>query len=159
MTVKPTAPLAPHPALDVTKSSGVGSESKKPAPARARPWTWTRIVRYVSLYYLVNVIGVGITIEGFRRLVAAGDTDLWARARATGVVAAGNLLRGVAAAGEEPVGHAAVGPRRHGRVHAGVRGRGPLRPHHHGRVRLLLPLPASVLIHISVYVLKSYIVS
>ena len=96
MAVKPTAPAAPHPTLDVTKSSGVGTESKKPAPARA--WTWTRIVRYVSLYYLVNVIGVGITIEGFRRLVAAGDTDLWARARATGVVAAGNLLRGAAAA-------------------------------------------------------------
>ena len=98
MTVKPTAPPAPHPSLDVIKSGGVGMESKKPAPARARPWTWTRIVRYVSLYYLVNVIGVGITIEGFRRLVAAGDTDLWARARATGVVAAGNLLRGAAAA-------------------------------------------------------------
>ena len=100
MAVKPTAPAAPHPTLDVTKSSGVGTESKKPAPApaRARPWTWTRIVRYVSLYYLVNVIGVGITVEGFRRLVAAGDADLWARARATGVVAAGNLLRGAAAA-------------------------------------------------------------
>ncbi|RLN05100.1 hypothetical protein C2845_PM13G03800 [Panicum miliaceum] len=98
MTVKPTGPAAPHPALDVTKSSGVGTESKKPAPAPARPWTWTRIVRYVSLYYLFNVIGVGITIEGFRRLVAAGDSDLWARARATGVVAAGNLLRGAAVA-------------------------------------------------------------
>ncbi|CAL5008285.1 unnamed protein product [Urochloa decumbens] len=97
MTMKPASPPAPHIALDVIKSSGAGTEPKKPPPARARRWTWTRIVRYVSLYYLVNVIGNGITIEGFRRLVAAGDTDLAARTRAIGVIAAGNLLRMVAA--------------------------------------------------------------
>jgi anti-sigma factor RsiW len=100
MTVKPTVTPdpAPHLALDVIKSGAAGMEpKKKPAPAPARAWTWTRIVRYVSLYYLVNVIGNGITIEGFRRLVSAGDTDLAARGRATGIIAAGNLLRMVAA--------------------------------------------------------------
>lgn len=100
MTAKPTAsPAPPQPAVDVIKSSGVaGMDSKKPPAPVRQPWTWTRVVRYVSLYYLINVIGIGVTIEGFRRLVAAGDTDIAARTRATGVVAAGNVLRGAAAA-------------------------------------------------------------
>ncbi|CAL4996873.1 unnamed protein product [Urochloa decumbens] len=97
MTMKPAAPPAPHVAIDVIKSTGAGTEPKKPPAARTRPLTWTRIIRYVSLYYLITVIGNGITIEGFRRLVAAGDTDLAARTRAIGVIAGGNLLRMVAA--------------------------------------------------------------
>ncbi|TKW08833.2 hypothetical protein SEVIR_6G050950v4 [Setaria viridis] len=141
MTVKPTAIPAPHLALDVIKGGGAGMEPKK----RARPWT--HIVRYVSLYYLVNVIGNRITIEGFRRLIAAGDTDLVARGRATGGHRRGEPPPdGVGLGGDDPVGHAAVPGRRHGRVHPGDPGRGPIRALHHGRVRLLLPLPASVLI-------------
>ncbi|KAL6658977.1 hypothetical protein ACP70R_003017 [Stipagrostis hirtigluma subsp. patula] len=95
MAVKPATPLLP---LDGAKSSGAGAPPRKPSPAPAWRWTWTRLVRYVSLYYLVNVIGLAITVDGFRRLGAAGNVDMGARARATGVIAAGSMLRAAAAA-------------------------------------------------------------
>ncbi|KAL6840868.1 hypothetical protein ACP4OV_029394 [Aristida adscensionis] len=103
MTVKPATPPARLLPLDSTNKSSSSSSSagtdRKPSPAPA--WTRAgvlRAVRYVSLYYLVNVIGVGVTVEGFRRLGAAGNVDLGARARATGVIAAGSCLRAAAAA-------------------------------------------------------------
>lgn len=80
----------------------MGSSGKTPTlcpPSPAAPWTWKRIlrvVRYVSLYYLFSVIGLAVTHEGFVRLGKAGNVDMAARFRATGVIAAGNFIRMVA---------------------------------------------------------------
>uniref|UniRef100_A0A0A8Z942 Uncharacterized protein n=1 Tax=Arundo donax TaxID=35708 RepID=A0A0A8Z942_ARUDO len=95
MTVKPTTPLAPHLAAGPTKTTTVGS-GKTPTPTTPWTWTWTRVLhvsRYVSLYYLINVIGMAVTVDGFKRLGAAGNVDMGARTRATLVIAAGSMLR------------------------------------------------------------------
>ncbi|KAL6840867.1 hypothetical protein ACP4OV_029393 [Aristida adscensionis] len=101
MTVKPATPPAQLLPLDSTNKSSSAGTDRKPSLSPAPAWTRAgvlRAVRYASLYCLVNVIGVGVTVEGFRRLGAAGNVDIGARARAAGVVAAGSCLRATASA-------------------------------------------------------------
>ncbi|GJN12385.1 hypothetical protein PR202_ga30658 [Eleusine coracana subsp. coracana] len=98
MTVNPTTPLLPQLAPNPSKTTSSSEGGKIPTRPPA-PWTWKRIlrvVRYVSLYYLVNVIGLAVTYEGFVRLGKAGNVDIAARGRATCVIAAGNVIRMVA---------------------------------------------------------------
>ncbi|GJN39612.1 hypothetical protein PR202_gb28741 [Eleusine coracana subsp. coracana] len=101
MTVKPTTPLLPQVAPNPSKTTTSSSGSGKTPPTRRppAPWTWRRmlrVVRYLSLYYLVNVIGLAVSYEGFVRLGKAGNVDIAARGRATCVIAAGNVVRMVA---------------------------------------------------------------
>ncbi|GJN39613.1 hypothetical protein PR202_gb28742 [Eleusine coracana subsp. coracana] len=96
MAVKPTTPASPRLSLNPTKTTTIAATRTPTA------WTWNRalrIVHHASLYCLGSVVGLAVTYEGFRRLGAAGNVDLGARGRATGVIAAGALSRAALSVG------------------------------------------------------------